>query len=133
MEQRVSPSVTDGETLKVQVGILLFVNVGGDGGDIVAGIRFSSNVQRSTFEFGIGFHEFGHEKIEVFCDFCLIFDIVGDFGLGKAGAYGLIHIEHVGVIVPRVFVFLERQIIIDLVRSVLEENGEFGGTARTTS
>ena len=86
-----------------------------------------------TFEFGIGFHKLGHEKVEVLGDFLLIFDVVSDFGLGEASAHGLVHKEHVGVVVPRVFVFLESKVVVDLVRSVLEEDSKFGGTARAAS
>lgn len=48
LEERVSPAIADGKALEVDVGVGLFVDVGADGGDVVAGIGFTSDVKGTS-------------------------------------------------------------------------------------
>lgn len=121
----VGPSVSNSETLDVDVFVLLLVHEGGDGGDVVTRVGFACHENRSTSKFWVFFNKLKHKLIKIFSNFFLALDVVKNSSSGVAGSNRLIHIKEVGFVIPAVVVFLEGKVIIDGERAVFDENGQF--------
>lgn len=93
-------TVTNGRTLEVDIGIFLLDDVGGDGRNVVTGIRFTSNVELSALVLGESSQEFGEEGVEVLSNF--VFRGFELSGVGVASTEGLVNVEDVGNVVPGV-------------------------------
>jgi len=91
-------TVTDTDTLEVQFKTSSSEDVGGDSGDVVSSVGFTSDVEVSTFELREFFEEFLEEKVEMSSDgsFVLI-ELVGS---GETSSQRLINVKDVGNIIP---------------------------------
>jgi len=125
-------TITDGDTVELEVKTSLLNDIVGDGGDVVSGIRFTSDVEVSALELGERFKEFLKEKIEISSDF--IFSLVELSTSGETSTEGLIDVEEVSVVIPGVRVDSKGVVfLVNIVRTVFNKESKFTGAAGTTS
>lgn len=102
-------------------------------GDVMAGIALTSDEEVSASILGVLLEEALDEAVEVLSDLILISVVVEDRGaLGETRANGLINIDQVRHLIPSLSMGREGHVIVDGVGTVLVEDGELGGAARTT-
>ena len=129
----VGETVADGHTLKVQVHIGGGEGeVVGNGGDVMAGVRLTSDVEVTASELGVLLNEATEHDGHILGDLSLGLGIM-EATLGEAGADGLIDVEQVGDLVPGVFVALEGRVLVELVGTVLVEESDLRGAAGAAS
>lgn len=81
LNEGISETVSDGETLEIEIKISsLFDNIRANGWNIVASIRLTSDVEITTFKLRVLFHEACKEFVEVLGD--LFFAARASTGLG---------------------------------------------------
>jgi len=78
--------------------------VGGDGRDIVAGVRLTSDIKCTIFELWVLCQEAFEETVEVCGDLYFVAHLVALLGLGESCTDRLIDIQKIGRVVPRVLV-----------------------------
>ena len=92
----------------------------------MAGIALSCNVQITSFELRILFYELIQEFIEVLCNSSFrSFIIENRSDFREASANRLVDIKKVSIVVPRVGVLSEGEVIIDSEGAILIENSKF--------
>jgi len=125
-------TITNSDTVELEVKTTLLNDIVGDGGDIVAGIRFTGDVEVSALELGEGVKEFLEEKIEISSDF--IFSLVELSTSGETSTEGLINVEEVSVVIPGVRVDSKGVVfLVNIVRTVFNKESKFTGATGTTS
>lgn len=125
-------TITDGETIELKVKTALLNDVGRDGGDVVAGIRFTGDVEVSSLELGELVQELLKEKVEISGDF--IFSLVELSTSGETSTEGLINVEEVSIVIPGIRVDSEGVVfLVNIVRTVFNKESEFTGAAGATS
>jgi len=124
LHKRVSPAVSDGNTL--QVNSTLGKNVGSNGWDVVSSIRLTSDVEWQASILGILVVEIGQEGEQIGSDLSLgshVAVAVGD--VAKASTTWAVDVEQVGKVIPTVRIGLQAEILVHGVRAVLEEKSQF--------
>jgi hypothetical protein len=127
---RVGQTISNSDTLQVQLDIGgIESEVVRDGGDVVTGIGLTSDVKVASLELGVLDKEASEHVGHVLGDLSLGSGVV-ETTLGEASADGLVNVEQVGDGVPGVRVALQGGVWVELVRTVLVEEGNLRGAAR---
>jgi len=134
---RVDPSVSDGKTLQVDLGVnslLIFLeNSVRNGGDIVTGIGLSCDVEGEFGVLRVYFEKVLQKLVHVTGDLILVHIVVQhSLAVRETGTDGLIYIDDTAEGVPAVRVDLQIEVFINSVRSVLIEKGDFRRAARAS-
>jgi hypothetical protein len=125
-------TVTNTDTLEVQVKTTSSDDVGGDSGNVMSSVRFTSDVEISALVLREFVNEFLKENIEISGD--LSFVLVNFSSSGVASAQRLINVEDVSNIIPWIRVDSKGFVIrINLERTIFGEKGDFAGATGTTS
>jgi len=118
----VDESVTDGNTLKVELKLILMDEnkAVSDGRDIVTSIALTGDVEVFSLELWVNFQEFDEELCHVLSDLFLVCVEVGQRRMGKSGTNWLIDIDQVGVCVPGVRIRSEGlAVVFELIWAIL--------------
>lgn len=132
----VNESVSDGHTLEVHLKVTLGLEeeVVRDSWDIVTGIALSGDIEIFSLKLWVLLEESNEECRHVLGDLILVGNVMEWVGLGETGSNWLIDVDQVGPIVPGVRVVHESlSISLELVRTVLIEESDFGSTSWSTS
>ena len=130
----VGKTVTNGDTLKVKVHISRSeFEVVSDGGNVVSGIGLTGDEEVTASVLGVLLKEASKHDSHVLSDLGLVLGVMETAGR-EAGTDGLVDVEKVSRRVPRVRVGLKgRAVIVELVRTVLVEEGDLAGAAGASS
>lgn len=91
-------TVTDTDTLEVQVKTSSSEDVGGDSGDVVSSVGFTGDVEVSTLELREFFKELLEENVEMSSDGSLV--LIEFNGSGVTSSQRLINVKDVSNIIP---------------------------------
>ena len=127
-------TVSDGNSLHIKLCSRVLDNVVSNSRDIMAGIRLSSDIERSALELRVFHHELKQELVEVLSHHLLVSSEMGRvFGLGVSGSDWLVNEEKIGVLVPGKVISFQGKVVVDSIRAVFVENSQFRGAAGSSS
>lgn len=126
----ISQAIADKDRLEVDVAILVGQNLGGEDGDVVAGVRLAGDMEVLLGILRELLEEQGQQRINVFTSSASIADCVAAVGI--ADVDGLVKEDDRGVAVPSIRVVLELDLVINGRWAELEEEAGEGGTARAS-
>ena len=123
----VGQAVADGNALEVDVTVLVGQDLGGEDGDVVASVRFTSDVEWLLSIFGEVVEEKGQQGVDVLAGS----DGAGDgtTTVGVTSVDGLVNEDDRGVAVPRVVVVHQLELGVDAGGAELHEETHHGGAA----
>jgi hypothetical protein len=124
----IGKTVTDQNTLEVDVSVLVRENLRGENGNVVASIRLSSNVEVLLGILGKLVEEESEEGVNVLASSDSVAH--GSAAIRVTNVYGLVKEDDGSVVVPRVGVVDNLKILIDRGRAKLKEETSQGGAAR---
>lgn len=139
LHKRISQTVSDSQTLKVELQAFLLVqDIVTDGGNVMAGITLTSDVKISSIERRILLKEAIKEINHVSGNLILGFELMALTGVRVTSTNRLVNVKQVSLLVPGVLIGLKDvsvvgRVLLELERTVLVESGDLRGTARATS
>lgn len=123
----ISQAVADQDGLKVDIAVLVRENLGGENGNVVAGVTFTSNVEVLLSILREFLEEQRQQRINILAGSSGVADGVATVGV--ANVDGLVKEDDGGIAVPGIRVVLELDVVIDGRRAELEEETRQRGAA----